>query len=73
MPDRAMEPNRKVVIPPMTQVGVLAKKAPICTATAWSALCDESVAKKLTVCLQQVHGKTIHSGGVNARSSTNDK
>lgn len=30
IPEMAMEPKRKVVMPPMTQVGVLAKKAPIC-------------------------------------------
>lgn len=30
MPEMAMDPKRKVVMPPMTHVGVLAKKAPIC-------------------------------------------
>ena len=30
IPEMAMEPKRKVVMPPITQVGVLAKKAPIC-------------------------------------------
>ena len=30
MPDKAMDPNRKVVMPPITHAGVAAKKAPIC-------------------------------------------
>ncbi len=30
MPEMAIDPKRKVVMPPMTHVGVLAKKAPIC-------------------------------------------
>ncbi len=41
MPERAMEPKRKVVMPPITQVGVLAKNAPICTARfPLSSQCD---------------------------------
>lgn len=36
MPDKAMEPKRNVVMPPITQVGVLAKKAPICVSSQLS-------------------------------------
>jgi len=60
MPEMAIDPKRKVVMPPITHVGVLAKKAPICKSD--SMLSPQGLLNSLTSqCMRAMRDSVSHA------------